>query len=70
VATVGVVERARGRGIGFALVRTAVADIASRGLRDVELSVDTGNETGAIALYERAGLEVRREIHIFERVLR
>jgi mycothiol synthase len=67
VSSLGVLQEARRRGVGNALLRAAIADIASRGLRDVELSVDTENASGAVGVYERVGLLVRREAHIFEK---
>ena len=67
VATLGVVPAHRGRGIATALLRSAVADVAARGYPGVSLSVDAQNATGAVALYERVGMRVRRELHAFER---
>jgi mycothiol synthase len=59
----------RGRGIGGVLLRWAFAAFAQRDLLDVTLEVDSGNATGAVALYERAGMHVKRRYDIYERVL-
>lgn len=45
--------RARGRGVGGALLRAAIAEADARGVRDMHLEVRAGNE--AIALYRREG---------------
>jgi ribosomal protein S18 acetylase RimI-like enzyme len=56
--SVAVLERARGRGIGTALVRAAVAEARSRGFPALSLSVE--RENPAARLYEREGFEVVR----------
>jgi ribosomal-protein-alanine N-acetyltransferase len=45
--------RARGRGVGGALLRAIVAEAAGRGVKDLHLEVRAGNE--AIRLYSREG---------------
>ena len=70
IASVGVLEAHRGRGIARALLRTAFVDIAGAGLTSATLSVDTENATGAVGLYRSAGMDVVRESHIFERAER
>jgi ribosomal-protein-alanine N-acetyltransferase len=45
--------RARGRGVGGALLRAVVAEAAGRGVKDLHLEVRAGNE--AIRLYSREG---------------
>jgi mycothiol synthase len=69
VSDVGVLPPYRGKGIAKALLRRSFADLASRGCCRVRLNVDAGNETGATRLYERVGMEVRREWAVFERFL-
>jgi len=49
-----VVDPARGRGLGAALVEAAVERARERGCRRVELDVSEGNPA-ALALYERLG---------------
>jgi mycothiol synthase len=46
----------RGRGLGEALLRAAFAEFDRRGLETVGLKVDSDNPTGAVRLYERAGM--------------
>jgi mycothiol synthase len=46
----------RRRGIALALLHTAFAEIHRRGIRRVELGVDSESPTGATRLYERAGM--------------
>ena len=56
IGTLGVRERWRRRGLGEALLRTAFAALHARGLKRVGLGVDAENVTGALRLYERAGM--------------
>jgi len=60
VGTLGVRSTWRRRGLGDALLRHAFAQLYARGLRRVGLGVDTENPTGAVGLYERAGMRVVR----------
>ena len=69
VETLGVRPAWQGRGIGGALLRWAFAAFAERGLLDVDLGVDSENPTGAMGLYERAGMHVTRRYDVFERRL-
>ena len=56
VGTLGVRKAWRGRGLGSFLLETAFALLHDRGLRRVGLGVDTENVTGALRIYERAGM--------------
>ncbi len=69
VHTLGVRRGDRRRGIGEALLRTAIVAFAARGVPLVSLDVDAANETGATALYERVGMHVARQYDVFERRL-
>jgi mycothiol synthase len=60
VRILGVLRSHRRRGIGEALLRRAFAEFASRGYERVGLGVDAESPTGAVALYERAGMRVAR----------
>jgi ribosomal protein S18 acetylase RimI-like enzyme len=57
VAYIGVVEAARGRGVAKGLLRTVIADAASRGRDTVGLEVDADSSTGAQRLYRSMGWE-------------
>ncbi len=50
----------RGRGLGLALLLESFTRLEARGGTEVPLGVDSENETGALALYERAGMHVSR----------
>jgi ribosomal protein S18 acetylase RimI-like enzyme len=61
IGTLGVRPQWRRRGLGEALLRAAFASLHDRGFRRAGLGVDTENVTGALRLYERAGMRpVRR----------
>lgn len=69
VTLLGVRAQARRRGVGAALLRSAFAAIAARGIRSAALTVDAANPTGATALYERVGMRVTGRFDLWERVL-
>ena len=56
VAEVGVRPARRGRGIAFAVLSTTIAAFAEAGLPAATLNVDADNLTGAIRLYQKAGM--------------
>ena len=56
----------RGRGLGLALLLEVLARLHGRGCDDVTVWVDAENETGAVRLYEAAGMQVWRRLGIFE----
>lgn len=58
IARLGVVKSARGLGIGELLLGYGVKHSAQKGYSKVELSVDSGNQSGALRLYEKLGFEV------------
>jgi mycothiol synthase len=59
----------RKHGLGLALLRHACGQCYARGFPRVGLSVDSENPTGAVRLYERAGMSVIRSIRTFEQTL-
>jgi ribosomal protein S18 acetylase RimI-like enzyme len=61
VWVIGVVPRARRRGLGMALLQHAFHRYAAAGRTTVELDVDGGNDSGALTVYERAGMTVRTD---------
>lgn len=56
IGNLGVRPSWRRRGLGDALLRNAFCVLYDRGLRSVGLGVDAENPTGALGLYERAGM--------------
>ncbi|MFM1965052.1 MAG: hypothetical protein RL134_777 [Actinomycetota bacterium] len=69
VRVLGVVPRARGRGIATWLLRSAFAQAAREGRTAMTLTVDSENTTGATDLYEHAGMKPERVILLFRRPL-
>jgi mycothiol synthase len=67
IGDLGVLKTARGRGIGRGLLERGFEVLAARGRTIVRLNVDSDNETGAAALYERGGMHVLRAFHCYER---
>ncbi|MFB6893242.1 GNAT family N-acetyltransferase [Kitasatospora sp. NPDC056327] len=65
----GVLPAARGRGLGGHLLRHFFGHYAALGRGRVGLGVDTGNTTGALALYERHGMTVDHTVDTWELVL-
>jgi mycothiol synthase len=70
VSNLGVRREYRRCGLGQALLQYSFADFYRRGKRKVGLSVDAGSLTGALGLYERAGMHVVRVNNTFEKELR
>jgi mycothiol synthase len=69
VATLGTRERWRGKGIAKTLLRYSFADLARRGLKEMTLTVDSDNATGATRLYESVGMKVDHGWHVYDRRL-
>jgi len=57
ISILGVVQEHQGFGIGEAVLQTAVSHCVAKGYKTVELNVDTGNESGALKLYEKVGFK-------------
>jgi ribosomal protein S18 acetylase RimI-like enzyme len=70
VGSVGVRRAWRQRGLALALLRSAFGEFYRRGERDVGLSVDAENPTGASRLYTRAGMQVDQYIALYRKQLR
>jgi len=66
----GVRKAWRRRGLGLALLKHAFLVLFERGKTAVELDMDSENLTGALRLYERAGMHVIRQQAIYEKELR
>ena len=69
IGSLGVRKKWRRRGLALALLRHSFADFAGRGATRVGLGVDAENTTGAVRLYERAGMHPVRRLDIYEREL-
>lgn len=59
VEYIGVIGKARGRGVAKGLLRTVIADAAARGRNRVGLEVDADSPTGADRLYTSMGWSTR-----------
>lgn len=67
VQGVGVLPAYRGRGLARRLLLTAFGEFHRRGLPRVGLGVDTGNDTGALTLYESVGMRRAQQHAIWQR---
>jgi mycothiol synthase len=70
VSTLGVKREYRKQGLGRALLLTAFREFQKRGKRSVGLGVDASNLTGAVRLYENAGMRVWHRFDRLEKELR
>jgi mycothiol synthase len=69
IGVLGVRPPWRKRGLGRALLLHSFRDFRSRGATRVGLGVDGENTTGAVRLYERAGMHVVRRSDTYEKRL-
>lgn len=69
VASLGVRPPWRRRGLGLALLLHSFHELRARGRPKVDLGVDAENTTGAVRLYERAGMHVARRSDSYEKAL-
>ncbi|GAP10325.1 acetyltransferases, including N-acetylases of ribosomal proteins [Bellilinea caldifistulae] len=70
VNILGVRRPWRKRGLGLALLLTSFNTFYALGLTSAGLGVDSANLTGALRLYEQAGMRVEEEYHTYEKELR
>jgi mycothiol synthase len=70
INVLGVRRLWRKRGLGLALLQHAFGEFYRRGKRKASLGVDAENLTGALRLYEKAGMHVHRQFELFEKELR
>ena len=70
VGSLGVRRQWRKRGIGLALLRHSFNEFYRRGKRKVGLGVDAENLTGALRIYENAGMHVAQAEDFYEKELR
>jgi mycothiol synthase len=59
VAVIGTLRAARGRGVATSLLGTVLHAARAAGFDSASLTVDSQNGTGALGVYERAGLAVK-----------
>jgi mycothiol synthase len=69
IATLGVRTRARGRGLGTAMLRQAFRAFADDGRPVVRLHVEQTNTTGAIGVYENAGMRREYALQVWTRAV-
>jgi len=69
IGVLGVRPAWRKRGLATALLRQSFRDFQRRGATKVGLGVDGENTTGAVRLYERAGMRVVRRNDTYEKAL-
>ncbi len=69
VGVLGVRKPWRRRGLGTALLRHSFRDFRARDATRVGLGVDAENTTGAVRLYEQAGMHVVRRNDTYEKAL-
>ena len=67
VSLLGVTHRHQGRGFGELLLRWAFTYCAGKGYKEIDLFVDTGNESRALKLYDKVGFHVLSEFHLYAR---
>lgn len=70
IGTLAVRRPWRRKGLGQALLLKTCAELSRRGMGTVRLFVDLHNPTGAIRLYERAGMQITQLSHQYEKELR
>ena len=70
VEALAVLPAYRKRGLGLALLHYTFAAFYRRGQQHVTLHVDASSLTGAVRLYERAGMHIDRQFTLFEKELR
>jgi len=70
VGTLGVRRQWRKRGLGYALLINSFRALYSAGLKQISLTVDSNNPSGATRLYERAGMSIANEYVVVDKTLR
>jgi mycothiol synthase len=70
VSILGVRRPWRRKGIALALLQHAFGEFYRRGKRKVDLGVDAESLTGAVDLYQKAGMRVLRRFDLYEKELR
>ena len=60
----------RQRGLGMALLQHSFGALYQRGKTMIGLGVDGQNMTGALRLYQKAGMSIYRQHNLYEKELR
>jgi mycothiol synthase len=69
VNSIAIVPEHRGKGLGRALLLSSMAALKGAGFTRVHLSADTGNESGALELYQSAGFAVDSRLVVYLRTI-
>ena len=70
ISILGVRRPWRRKGLGLALLQHAFSEFYRRGKMKVDLGVDAESLTGAVDLYQKAGMHVLRRFDLYEKELR
>lgn len=70
VSVLGVRRAWRKHGLGLALLKQSFALFQQRGYRTAALGVDGSSLTNAVALYERAGMQIQQQRVVYRKMLR
>ena len=70
VAQIGVRPKWRGLGLGYALLLASLVEFQRRGAESATLNVDAENVTGALRLYEKAGMQEQPLFTIWSKEIR
>jgi mycothiol synthase len=70
VGTLAVRREYRRQGVAMALLQQSFADLHRMGKKRVTLYVDGSSLTGALRLYERAGMHIKTQYDLYEHELR
>lgn len=70
VASLAVLPAYRKRGLAYALLKRSFVALHALGRQSVTLGVDGSSLTGAVRLYERAGMYIRHRTFVYEREVR
>ena len=70
ISSLGVRRPWRRRGIALALLRHAFVTFHERGKSKVDLGVDAENLTGAMRLYQEAGMRIHHQYDLYEKEIR
>ena len=70
IHVLGVRRPWRKRGLGLAFLQLAFGEFYRRGTNKVTLGVDAESLTGALRLYEKAGMHIYRQFDLFEKEIR